>query len=973
MTTKQKKILLLAANPQGTEQLKLNQEIRLIEDALQEGNRREEFTVKPILEVCLDDLQKTIRREKPRIVHFCGHGEGGKGLVVATKSGEHQLLGTQAIAELFKLFAHQVESVVLNACYSEVQAAEINQHINFVVGTKNAIKDDAARFFSQGFYEALFDGESIERAFNFGCNRIQLEIYGQENPERKLVPVYSEADHDYIQLPQQEVLVLLKKDPLNQIELEPKLPNIQNTPCNIKRTGSSNFVGRTEKLEELHQLLQQNEQVTISAIAGMGGIGKTELALQYAIDYQDNYPGSLCWFSVRGKDLETQIIEFAGSYLNIFAPKELESDLAKVEYCLRNWRSEKSLIILDDVPDYDEFYQKNIEPYLPTATNNIKVLMTSRERPGTNISRIDLDVLTEAAALELLEKLIGESKIEAEPNLAKELCKWLGYLPLGLELVGRYIALDKSLTIEKTLKRLEKQKLKARALLDPKQATMTAQLGVTTAFDLSWNVLSPEAQELGCYLSLFDSEPFKWSWVETAWIESDDEDERELQIEDLEELRNWQLINRSLVKVVADRQSSTNYNYQLHLLIAQYFRAKLEERKNSAFFKQKFCAVMLGIAQSIPYPVTQSDIKKVALAIPHLSHIATKLIDYVRDENLIWLLESLRRFYTGQGTYARAQQWTEKILQTCYARLGEEHSDVATGINNLAYLYRLQGKYSEAENFYLKALNIRKRSRYENPDVAQSLNNLAALYQLQGKYSEAEPLLLQALTLSKRLFGENHLNVATSLNNLAELYRLQGKYSEVEPLLLKALTLSKRLFGENHIFIASSLNNLGLLFVSQGKYLEAEKFYLQALALSKQLRGEQHPNISTTLNNLVQLYTLQEKYLEAENLALQALAIDKKLLGKQHPNVASSLNTLALLYMSMKRYNDAEPLFLQALKILEVIFGEDHLYTNKVRSNFKYALLMKYINFPEVEMRKVLPEEICEQLLQYKQQLESES
>ena len=449
----------------------------------------------------------------------------------------------------------------------------------------------------------------------------------------------------------------------------------------------------------------------------MGGIGKTELALQYAITYQDNYPGSLCWFSVRGENLVTQIIEFAGSYLNLFAPEELQSDLAKVEYCWRNWQSEKSLIILDDVPDYDEFYQKNIEPYLPTATNNIKVLMTSRERPGTNISRIDLDVLTEVAALELLEKLIGESKIEAEPNLAKELCKWLGYLPLGLELVGCYIALDKSLTIEKILKRLEKQKLKARALLDPKQATMTAQLGVATAFDLSWDVLSPEAQELGCYLSLFASEPFKWSWVETAGIESEDEDEREEQIEDLAYLRNWQLINRNLLKVVTDSQSSTNYNYQLHSLIAQYFRAKLEERKNAAVFKQKFCEVMVEIAQSIPNTPTQKEIQAFAIAVSHMSFVATELVEYIDDEDLISPYASLDNFYLGQGIYTQAEQWLEYGLKICQKQLGEQHPYTATIINNLALLYYSQGRYEEAENFNLKALELSKQMLgEEHPD-----------------------------------------------------------------------------------------------------------------------------------------------------------------------------------------------------------------------------------------------------------------
>ena len=145
-----------------------------------------------------------------------------------------------------------------------------------------------------------------------------------------------------------------------------------------------------------------------------------------------------------------------GSYLNIFPPQELESDKAKLDHCWRNWRSEPSLIVLDDVANYSNFYRENIEPYLPPANSKIKLLMTSRERPGTNISRIDLDVLTEAKALELLNKLIGQSRIEAEAELALELCQWLGNLPLGIELVGRYIALDQTLTIQKTLRRFWK-------------------------------------------------------------------------------------------------------------------------------------------------------------------------------------------------------------------------------------------------------------------------------------------------------------------------------------------------------------------------------------------------------------------------------------------------------------------------------------------------------------------------------------
>ncbi len=925
MTTE---ILVLASNPLDTQQLGLRQEFRKIEEARKDSQNKHKFTVDRVVAATLDDLEREILETKARIVHFCGHGLGEKGLVLETQLGKKQPISTQALGGLFKLLANQVECVILNACYSQAQAAKIKQHINYVIGTVTAIRDDAAIAFSKGFYTALFSGQSIESAYELGKNRIQQEIYNPNNQGRKLVPV----DREEGVLSEEDVFTFHIRNPLNQIILEEEPINIENIPSNLNQTGSAHFVGREEKLEELHQLLQQNEKVTIFGIAGMGGIGKTELALQYARTYQDEYPGSLCWFSVRGKNLVTQIIEFAGTYLDIFPPKELESDESKVGYCWKNWRSEPSLIVLDDVPDYGQFDRENVAPYLPPTNNKIKVLMTSRERPGANIPRIDLDVLSEVKALELLTALIGKSRIEAEPEIAKELCKWLGYLPLGLELVGRYLDIDPSLTLETTLQNLENQKLKAEELLNSEQYDMTAQLGVAAAFELSWQKLNPEAQRLGCYLSLFDSESFEWSWVENALIaNSSEESSAEPSKRDLLKQKR-DLLKRNLVRMIPQSQSTTKYQYQLHSLIAQYFRAKLEEKEQAAQLKQKFCAVMIVIAQSIPETPTQEQIQAVTIAIPHLSNVATELTQYIDDDNLIWSYVGLGSFYRGQGLYSQAEQWLEQCLNSCRERLGEDHLDVATSLNNLAELYRSQGRYTEAEPLYLQALELRKRLLgSDHTDVAQSLNNLALLYSLQGRYTEAELRYLQALELHKRLLGSDHPLVALSLNNLAYLYHSQGRYTDAEPPLIQALELRKRLLGSDHPHVATSLNNLAALYTSQGRYESAEPRYLQALELRK------------------------------------------RSLGEDHPHVAQSLNNLAELYYSQGRYTEAEPPLIQALSIAESVLGENHPNTKRIRDNFTNCMIMKFLQMPEAEMRQVLSEEACEELLQLKQQMESES
>ncbi|WP_287355879.1 FxSxx-COOH system tetratricopeptide repeat protein [Moorena sp. SIO3B2] len=701
-----------------------------------------------------------------------------------------------------------------------------------------------------------------------------------------------------------------------------------NSPTNISiNSGTPYFVGRDTQLEQLHEELQKTDRLAICAIAGMGGIGKTELALQYALRYQDNYPGGRCWFPVRGLDLGIQVVSFGRTELGLTIPDELDFN-EQVRYCWRNWPEGTALIVLDDVASFSNDYKQRIKPYLPPAESRFKVLVTSRQRPGASYRRIDLDVLSPEAALELLGKLVGKERIEKELTEAEALCEWLGYLPLGLELVGRYLDLHPTLTIAKVQKRLEKKKLAAKALLDPtEEGEMTAQLGVAAAFELSWEDLKdcPEVQQLGCRLSLFAPAPFEWSLVEKCVIET--EDDREEEQEELEELRDrvaWPTANRSLLKLNL-LQLTEQQTYQLHPLIREFFLTKLAQLPEADSYKQSFCKTMVAVAKTIPQTPTQDQIAVVTPAIPHLDEVATVLTDWLRDEDLILPFVGLGIFYQGRGTYDQAEPWYEKCLDITKSRMGEDHPDVATSRGYLALLYQVQGRYHEAEPLFVQALDMTKQLLGEkHPHVASSLNNLALLYQVQGRYHEAEPLFVQALDMTKQLLGEKHPHVASSLNNLALLYQVQGRYHEAEPLFVQALDMTKQLLGHDHPDVVSSLNNLADLYKAQGRYHEAEPLFVQALDMTKQLLGHDHPHVASILNNLADLYQAQGRYHEAEPLYVQALDMRKQLLGQEHPDVASSLNNLALLYQVQGRYDEAEPLYVQALDMRKQLLGQEH-------------------------------------------------
>jgi hypothetical protein len=178
-----KSILILASNPKGTSRLRLDEEVREIDQGLQRSRKRERFVLKQQWAVRPRDIYRSILDCRPQIIHFCGHGSGNEGLVFENESGETQLVSAEALANLFQLFSPQVECVLLNACYSEIQAQAINQHIDYVIGMKQGIGDQAAINFAVGFYDALGAGESYEFAFNLGCRAIEIAgVTGSSTP-----------------------------------------------------------------------------------------------------------------------------------------------------------------------------------------------------------------------------------------------------------------------------------------------------------------------------------------------------------------------------------------------------------------------------------------------------------------------------------------------------------------------------------------------------------------------------------------------------------------------------------------------------------------------------------------------------------------------------------------------------------------------------------------------------------------------
>ncbi|QLE59668.1 AAA-like domain-containing protein [Nostoc sp. TCL26-01] len=194
--TQQQKILILAAIPHG---LRLDREIREIEEAIRRATRRDLFEIRIRTAVRPQDIRRAIAEERPFIVHFCGHGLEDGSLLLEDDGGNNKPVSPEGLAALFKLHADYVNCVLLNACYSAKPAHAISQHINYAIGMNQPIGDKAAIVFAQGFYDGLGYENSetqnvFQRAFDEGLVAIQMEDLSQGQ-----IPVLKQKSENNLQ------------------------------------------------------------------------------------------------------------------------------------------------------------------------------------------------------------------------------------------------------------------------------------------------------------------------------------------------------------------------------------------------------------------------------------------------------------------------------------------------------------------------------------------------------------------------------------------------------------------------------------------------------------------------------------------------------------------------------------------------------------------------------------------------------
>ena len=734
---------------------------------------------------------------------------------------------------------------------------------------------------------------------------------------------------------------------------EPEFPIFRVRDQNV------NFTGREEILAALHDNLNTGRNTVLTqTITGLGGVGKTQIAVTYAHRYAGEY--DLLWW-VRAEEpaaLTADYLELANRLnLPVKAKAEQTVIVNAVNYWLKN-TPRRWLLIFDNAGQPDQ-----LAGLLPTGRNG-QVLITSRDPGWQGLGHVlPIAPFPPDEARQFLLRRAGTHS--EDETAADRMAKLLGYLPLALEQAGALIA-ERGMSFDAYTRLYQEQR---QELWKREKPPADYAATVTTTWELNFQQIrqSPTAAamlNLCTFLApddiplsiVLDGAAFLPGPLATAAASP-------LELDDaVTALYHYSLIGRQgdvlsihrLVQDVAREQMGPERRSAWIEIAANLMNGvfpfdeyNLGTWSPSAHLLPHAIAVAehagrYGVAQ-LPaatlwqktgeYLRRQGDFAQAQASVEY-ALTARRQILGEEDPATAQSLDYLGELYQEQAQFAQARACHEQALRIRQAKLGQEHADAADSFNNLGMLFGTQGDYVQARLCLEEALAIRKRILgNDHPDTATSLNNLGNLSGTKGNYAQAKLYFEEALAIRKRILGNNHPDTATSLNSLGGLFQAKGDYAQAKPHFEEALAIYRRVLGNDHPYTATGLNNVGMLFQAKGDYTQAKSYFEESLAIDKRVLGNDHPNTATSLNNVGMLFGAQGDYAQAKSYLEEALAVLRRVLGNDHPYTATGFNNLGMLLKTQGDYAQAKPYLEEALAIRRRVLGEDHPDTATSLSN----------------------------------------
>jgi tetratricopeptide (TPR) repeat protein len=707
------------------------------------------------------------------------------------------------------------------------------------------------------------------------------------------------------------------------------LPPNSYLPCQR----NPHFVGRDEELKKLHHLLTRGENVNNKvAVTGHSGVGKTQLAIEYAYRYGQFYEGGVYWINAaRTEDFLLSLAKLA-TPMGLSLPENLPAPVRAENVLAMLCQPEPRLLILDEVEDPAVLSRCTIDG------GGCRVLITTRldrgfgvsaARPSGSTERLDrarrgqrqswpgvtrlpLNVISKDAALALLlsrrpellpstnnntvrgiadlgetsasVRLSAHAEVSVEPlGRAEKICDHLGNIPLALALAASYLERHKELSLADYLTALETIALPDQAnLVDAghKKSRARYKQRVAAAFRPSHRELAqtPGAERLFLAACQFAPASINADLLgQVAQIDpAADEGKKAFEI----------------LRALSVCQPVENGRWLLHRLLAN-FGQKLMSRKEAAGLRERFIVVMLGFLKSTS---EATRLKALSMELPHV----TKAAEIARSQKAwpwdVELCNQIGGYFKEGADDAACLLWWQRAQQICEARQPQAAQLLVTILDNIGRVLEEQGDEAGAFAKYRQALTIRHRVYgEEHPEIAESLDHVGALLRTQGNWTKAWTLHRRALAIRQKALGDDHPEVAANLMKLGEVLQAQGEFAGAVDHYEQALAIWKKIYSEQHPYVLTCLDNIATVLERQGDLAAALAKHEQALAIRKKVLGEMHPEVAMNLNSIGLVWYVQENWAGAAEHLRQALAILEEHFGPEHPDAQTVRENLAII------------------------------------------------------------------------------
>ncbi|KAK8057017.1 tpr domain protein [Apiospora saccharicola] len=696
----------------------------------------------------------------------------------------------------------------------------------------------------------------------------------------------------------------------------------QETPPNpssiIPFGRDKDFIPRGDILDRIHQACAIPE--TRIALVGLGGVGKSQLAIEYAHQVRQRSPDIwVFWVHASNATRYEQSLREIADHVKIPGRHDPQNNIFQlVRDWLRGGRDRRWRLILDNVDDANFLLAppsmlqegrassaedpnlSRLVDYLPTCENG-SMLITSRSKgavedlvEGYNI--IQVEPMNETESIALVEKKLGP---EQDRKNTGALAAALERMPLAIVQATAYISKRAPrCSVRQYLEKFEQSDRKKASLLDYKAGKLRRDRDAKNSIIITWQIsfdhirqTRPSAADLLSLISFCDRQGIPKSLLRpldeedaigdsgrqqhrptldssSTYEESTDDDSESSSSGD-DQLENDILALQDYSFISINKDGET---FVMHSLVQLATRRWIEAEGQLEKWKSEF-------VRRLDVQLPTGAYENWATCRAFLPHAVSAAAQRPKNEASLkrwtsilykaaWYLEMMGQGPEAQGMAEDAMKYRIKVF-------GRAHEESLNAIEMLGIVKMLRGQWEAAEKLFVEVMETRKQKLGpDHPSTLASMANLASTFWNQGRWEAAEKLEVEVIETRKQKLGPDHPSTLAGINNLASTFWNQGRWEAAEKLFMEVMETRKQKLGPDHPSTLTSIANLASTYRNQGRWEAAEKLFMEVIETRKQKLGPDHPSTLTSIANLALTYKNQGRWEAAEKLeALNILII----------------------------------------------------------------------------------------------------